>query len=334
MDTIISFGLEATRWLQTTFPQLKGFFQFISLLGLEEFYLAIIPLIYWCLDKKLGKHLGYTFLFANALNYLGKHSFRGPRPYWLEPSLGLSTESSYGIPSGHTEAAAAFYLFLAGWFRKGWVWLAALFMIIAMGLSRIYLGVHFVHDVVAGLLIAVLSLAGYFVWMHYWHDDFSRRILGFRFWIAFLLPFAFLLIYVVIRLLIGEPDMSVSWSGFIADAELEGVEGVVTAVASLFGLGIGLLLESSRVRFRVDGPLWQRAARYLVGIGVTVALWGGLKAIFPTDPLMIALPARFLRYTLTTLWIGYWGPWTFVRLNLATADPDPGIKIELKSNGF
>lgn len=329
MDPVFEFGLTATRWLQDSFPQLADFFVFISVLGIEEFYLAIIPLIYWCINKKLGKHLGYVFLLANVLNYIGKHSFRGPRPYWLDPDVGLATESSYGVPSGHTQAATAFYLFLAGWYRRRLIWFAAIFMVVAMGLSRIYLGVHFVHDVLAGFLISSVVLIGFFFWNRYAAESFQKRILGFRFWIAVLLPIGFGVVYALIRLLIGMPDLTVAWAAYIPEAELEGVEGVVTAVASLLGLGVGILLESSRVRFRADGPIGKRIGRYLVGIVGTVLLWGGLRAIFPADPLWLALPLRFLRYALTTLWIGLWAPMLFVRLNLATADPDPGIQMTM-----
>ncbi len=98
MDTLWDASLEATRWLQATYPQLAGFFTFISQLGLEEFYLAVIPLLYWSVDKQLGRHLAYVFLFVNALNPLFKHAFRGPRPFWLDASVELWPETSYGIP--------------------------------------------------------------------------------------------------------------------------------------------------------------------------------------------------------------------------------------------
>ena len=57
MEEIINFGLEATQWLQGIFPQLEGFFQLLSTLGRENFYLAMMPLIYWCINKTVGKHL-------------------------------------------------------------------------------------------------------------------------------------------------------------------------------------------------------------------------------------------------------------------------------------
>lgn len=330
MEPVFEIGLTASQWLQTQFPQLEGFFHFISALGLEEFYLAVIPLIYWSLDKRLGKHLGYVFLLSNVVNAIGKHSFRGPRPFWLDDTIGLDVEKSYGVPSGHTQAATAFYLFIAGWLRQKWMWALAIFMVATMGISRIYLGVHFIHDVVVGLLLGLLVLLGYVLWQQFLSEAFSKRILGFRFWLTVLLPITFLVIYVLIRLLIGPVDDTVAWNTFLADAELEGVEGVTTAVASLLGLGVGLMLEGSRVRFRSSGTVAQRIGRYLLGIAITMALWSGLRLAFASaEPLWQALPLRFLRYLLTTLWIAYWAPFVFVRLGLAEADPDPGITMDI-----
>ncbi|MCP5100754.1 MAG: phosphatase PAP2 family protein [Chloroflexi bacterium] len=329
MEPFFEFGLEATRWLQSTFPQLQGFFKFISTLGIEEFYLIFLPLIYWSLHKDLGKRLAYLFLLANAVNALPKHLLRGPRPYWIDSSVGLDVESTYGIPSGHTEGATITYLFIASWFRKRWVWLLAILMVIVMGLSRIYLGVHFVHDVAVGFLIGLFVLIGYLIWHSRWSENFSKRILGYRLMIAFLVPIVVAVVYVVILLIIGEPDMSVAWSAFVEEAERESIDAITTAVASVLGAGLGLMFEGSRVRFRVEGDPWKRIARFVIGIVGAVAIWAGLRAVFPSDPLWVAIPLRFLRYTLLTLWVTYYAPWTFVKLGLAQADPEPSIDLKI-----
>jgi membrane-associated phospholipid phosphatase len=329
MEPIFEFGLDVTRWLQATYPQLRTFFSVVSLLGREEFYLAILPLVYWCINKRMGKHLAYVFLFTNVLSYIAKPSLRGPRPYWLDSSVGLDIEPSYGIPSSHAQAAATTYLFLAAWIRRRWAWALAIVATLLMGLSRIYLGVHFVHDVLAGYLIASLVLTGYFVWLRYFARNFEKRILGYRLLVVVLIPFLLTLIYVAIRLVIGEPDMTLPWRDFIAEAELEGYEGMATAVGSLLGIGIGMTLEGSWVRFLVGGAMWKRVLRYLVGIAITVALWAGLRILFDVESLWLAIPLRVLRYFLVTLWAGYYAPLAFVRLRLAEAEPEPGIDLKL-----
>ena len=330
MDAILQFGLDASGWLQTTLPQLEPFFQFISTLGIEEFYLALLPLVYWSVHKEAGRTFAYVFLVANVFNPMLKHGFRGPRPFWLEPGLEKAFESSYGVPSGHTQGATITYLFFASWLRRRWAWLLAFVMIVLMGLSRVFLGVHFVHDVLAGFGISLLVLVGYLVWQRRFMAEFNKRILGQRLLTVIVVPILFTAVYVIIRLIIGEPNSSVSWAAFIPDAELSSVESFTTAVASLLGAGIGLVLEKSRIRFLVAGPIWQRAVRYLLGIIVAVIIWAGLGQLFPDEPLWLALPLRLLRYSLLTLWVTYYAPWTFVKLQLAQAQPEPSIDLSLK----
>lgn len=329
MESILEFGLEATRWLQATFPQLQAFFAFMSTLGNEEFYLLLLPLIYWCLDKNLGKNLVYVFLLADGLNVLSKHAFRGPRPFWLDASIGLGDTEGYGVPSGHTQLTTVIYGFLALWYKKGWLTLLAIFMIVAMGLSRVYLGVHFVHDVVVGLLIGLVILIAYFVWRRYGQSRFDKLILGQKLFWAVMVPLVLAGVYVIVRLIIGEPNTAVAWAGFIPGAELTGLEGIATAFGTLLGYGIGVNLEASRTRFMVDGPIWQRALRYLLGLIVTGVIWAGLGEVFPDDPLWLAIPLRIFRYMLVTLWMSYYGPALFVRFKLAQARPESEVKLGL-----
>ena len=329
MDALLQFGLDASHWLQTTFPQLESFFQLISTLGIEEFYLALFPLVYWSVHKEMGRALAYLFLVGNVINTTLKHAFREPRPSWLEPSLEKFTDGGYGLPSGHAQFTTTIYLFMAMWVKRRWVWLLAIAIIILMSVSRVYLGSHFVHDVIVGILVGLVVLAGYAIWQRRYSTRFEKRILGQRLLVAVLVPVLFTAVYLIIRLIIGDPDNSVEWAAFIPEVELESVEGVVTAVASLLGAGIGLVLEPSRVRFLVAGPIWQRAMRYLLGMAVAVAIWAGLGQVFPDDPLWLALPLRLLRYALLTLWVTYYAPWVFVKIKLAQAKPDPGIEMTL-----
>lgn len=329
MDPIFEFGLEMTRYLQETFPQLEGFFKFISSLGVEGFYLALLPLIYWCIHKSVGKLFAYVFLLANAFNPLFKFGFRGPRPFWFDKSLMWWEESSYGVPSGHVQLATVTYLFFAGWIRRWWAWLIAVMMIIFMALSRIYLGAHFPHDALVGFFIAALVLLAFVFWQRTYAKRFQKRILGQKLMVVVAVPVVYAVIFVGVSLLIGEPDMSVAWAEYIPEAELVGQKGAAAAVGMLLGAGIGLIFEGSRIRFRVDGQIWLRGLRYIVGLVVTFALWVGLKAIFPEAPLWLAIILRVLRYFLVALWITYYAPWFFVKAKLAEADPEPGIDLKI-----
>ncbi len=331
IEVLYNIGLDATRWLQAAYPQLAALMQVISELGRFEFYLAVIPILYWCLDKRLGFLLAYVLGISNVVNVLLKSTLRGPRPYWLPvgADLALGVEESYGVPSGHAQSATVAYLFLAAWFRRGWVVALAVGMVFVMALSRVYLGVHFVHDVLIGVLVGVGVLIGYALWRRFRRERFRNRILGQRVLLMVVSPLAALALNLIVVLLLGPPNPTVSWVTYSATAERAGLEDMVQAAAILVGLGVGFMLETTYVRFQTGGPIWQRVLRYLLGMVVTLAIWRGLGAVFdlinPGDVLWLALPLRFVRYVLLGLWVSYYAPAIFVGLRLASSASEPEI---------
>jgi membrane-associated phospholipid phosphatase len=89
------------------------------------------------------------------LNIVVKHLFHRVRPSWEDPFLTLST---YSFPSGHTAASTLLYGFLLIWLlphlkQSHWralALVAAVLMVALVALSRLYLGVHYLSDVLAG----------------------------------------------------------------------------------------------------------------------------------------------------------------------------------------
>ena len=328
MDELYRLSIELTIWLQENYPQLVGVMALITSMGEELFYLAVLPAVYWSIDKRLGRQLGYVFLLSAAINNVAKNLARQPRPFWLDPSVRLRDAESYGLPSGHAQHATAVYLLLAAWVRRGWMWPLAFGFILLMSLSRIYLGVHFIQDVIVGFILGLVVLGLFLFWQRAFAERFSRRILGRRLLIMIIIPAALALAYVGVLLLLGAPNMDVPWAEFVPAAELTAHEDVVSALAGLLGFGVGMILESSRVRFRADGPIWQRIVRYALGIAVALGIWS-LRAVLPADPEWVALPLRFLRYLLLLLWVTYFAPWVFVKLRLAAADAESEVRIAL-----
>jgi len=98
------------------------------------------------------------------LNLLLKHLFMRPRPHFENPLLSLTT---YSFPSGHTLSATVLYgtlcaLVLARLRRSSWQALAvavAGFLIVLVGFSRIYLGAHYLSDVLAAIAEGLAWLA-------------------------------------------------------------------------------------------------------------------------------------------------------------------------------
>jgi membrane-associated phospholipid phosphatase len=329
MESFNEFSLEATKWLQENYAQFEPLFSGVSWLVRFEVYLALIPLVYWCLEKRLGRTLAYLVTFSNMINEILKAAFRDPRPYWINDEIFKHDEKTYGIPSGHAQTATVLYLYLAAWFRKRWIWVVALTLVFLTCLSRLYLGVHDLEDILAGVLVGVLILFAFYLWARYASEWFSTRILGQRLLIALSIPIALVAIYIVIVVIIGEPDYTVAWAPKIDIGDEVARENMARAIGGLLGLSIGFLLEGSRVCFVVSGPFWKRTLRYILGIGIAVLLWLGLSYIFPEDPHWLDVALTTVRYFLVSLWIAYYAPMVFIRLRLADASPIPESSFRL-----
>ena len=87
-----------------------------------------------------------------------KEFVKAPRPIGTEglKSLRVSTATGYSFPSGHTQTATTFWTSLMIIFRKKWVNILGIVMILGVGLSRLYVGVHYPTDVIAGVIMGIL----------------------------------------------------------------------------------------------------------------------------------------------------------------------------------
>lgn len=156
METIIALQQFAS-------PALDAFALAITNLGNELTYIALLVVTYLAIDSERGRSLGIYFLVAMYLNGELKALFETPRPYLIDQAVlrpgAETTVSGAGIPSGHAQGAASFWGVAALYVRRPWFTALAALLVILVGLSRIYLGVHMPLDVMVGLLLGALLVA-------------------------------------------------------------------------------------------------------------------------------------------------------------------------------
>ncbi len=86
--------------------------------------------------------------------------FPCPCPYWLSQEvIALASQENFGLPSGHAQNALSVWGLLAASSSRRWAWPVVAVLVFLIGLSRIYLGVHFPTDVLGGWLVAAAPLA-------------------------------------------------------------------------------------------------------------------------------------------------------------------------------
>ena len=65
----------------------------------DQFYLLLVPLVYWCLNKGLGADLGVLLVLSGFTNTALKSFFKHSRPFWEAPALQLGDASSFPPPA-------------------------------------------------------------------------------------------------------------------------------------------------------------------------------------------------------------------------------------------
>ncbi|MGH2452972.1 MAG: phosphatase PAP2 family protein [bacterium] len=302
MDAIWQWGLAVVIAVQRIFgPELDGVFRAFTFLGEEEFYLLLLPLFLWCVDFRLGARLGLIVLVSAFLNSILKDLFADPRPYELRSDVKLGGAEGYGLPSGHAQSSAAVWGSVAAWARRTWVWILSAVLAGGVGLSRIYLGVHFPTDVLAGWLLGAAAVAFYWSRRHRVEGWLAARGTGVHLALALLVPIALFAAYPV--------------------------KGTASELGALAGVGAGLALTYRYVPFSAGGPLWQRALRFILGGAVMFGLYMGLRIVLPGEGSPGYLLLRFMRYAIVGLWASWLAPWFFLRLRLVPTRPARGPRV-------
>lgn len=130
-------------------------------------FLIVITVILFILikNKKIGVAITTNLVLVALLNQLLKNILQRPRP----TEYRIIQETGYSFPSGHSMASMAFYGYLIYLIYKyvenkniKWILIMLLSILIcSIGISRIYLGVHYTSDVLGGFLISISYLVIY-----------------------------------------------------------------------------------------------------------------------------------------------------------------------------
>ncbi len=289
-----SINLIISEWIQSFRNDLlDGFFLFITEFGDETVFLILGALIYWTIDKKFAYRLIMFFLYGAVINGSLKFLTDSPRPYVEYPDrIDLVGEGSLGtsLPSGHAQNSTILGLTLneksnvvGRWFQPFLTTMVVLVM-----LSRLYLGEHYLSDVIFGYAIA----------------------------------FTF---YTLINQLLKKQTLP-TWMRYLPLAALIPVailtndKNIFLASASILGFTIGFPLEGRYIQFQEKGMWIQSIFKLVIGLGVALAIRIGVKMLFEmglysidfeSNPTLLDQGLDFIRYFLIALWMTLGAPWIF-----------------------
>ncbi|MFW9967400.1 MAG: phosphatase PAP2 family protein, partial [Candidatus Thorarchaeota archaeon] len=187
------FDPNITTFLRDLLPWAGAFFRIVTEMGGEIFLISFLLIGFWAYRKREAMIITLILVVSIITNYWLKYIIGNPRPpesYWY----GDMEPTDYSTPSGHAQNAGTLYSWLAAKVKTWWMTLAAVILMLVIGISRVYLGVHFLGDILLGWAIGIIIglLPFYFESQL---SDFASRIKT-EYWYLLLFIIGFVLIAV------------------------------------------------------------------------------------------------------------------------------------------
>lgn len=324
-DFLLENSIPIILYLQSLGEGLVGIMKLFTFMGNEEFYFILFPILFWCVDSSLGLRAGLILLLSGCINSYFKWIFHLPRPFWINNDIvAHASETSFGAPSGHAQNAVAMWGLIAASIHKTWVWIAAIFLMIMIGVSRLVLGVHFLLDVITGWVIGAILLWSFLRLephvVRWTRGKSLKALVGFSFLASLgLILFGVFILWTQSKWTV--PDL---WAqnAHIANPVSEEINPLALSVvisnsALLFGVSAGYAIMDHLGGFKTQGKISQQLLKYIIGILGVLIIWMGLDIIFPEGETIIAFIFRYIRYGLAGFWITIGAPWIFIKLKLS-----------------
>lgn len=252
-------------------PLLDKVFAGVTSIGDIMFYIGIISFIYWCFSKKTGIKLFCLVLFLGYLGVFLKNIFRTPRP---DKALWKTEAGGYSFPSGHVTVTAGFWGYLIMIMRGKWTTIIGFIIIFFVAFSRLYLGVHFLLDIIGGALIGITVTL--------WFCYLETKI---RISLKFYQKILFCVFIPLIMIALSMNDTTIQLCSL------------------LFGLSFGYVLELKTTNVPTNIKNKTRISRAATGLILVSAVFLGLS-ILPSY-------LEFIRFILVGLTITFFAPVVF-----------------------
>ena len=290
LDNLMALSLVIIEVLQTQLVWFTPIMKFFTFLGNEEFYLLIMPLFVWSLDYGTGIRLGVMLMISNGLNFFLKTLFQQPRPYWVSAKIQNMTSPmvSFGLPSGHSQNAASVFGLLSTCAKQKWLKSILYFIILMVGVSRLFLGVHSLLDILFGFLVGILILWIFLKVEKKVVKAFNRLTISTQIISVFGLSIVLILLGAIIVYIFGDSSLPSTWiqNAYISHPQKEllpfSMDGLITSAAVLFGLITGNIWIKERGGYKANsGSIISHILRFLIGFAGILILWKGLGESVP-----------------------------------------------------
>ncbi len=242
---------------------LDGFMELVTKLGETAILTIALALVYWCIDKREGIFLMFSLYSNRVVNGFAKITACVYRPWIRDPRVtpvpaAMADATGYSFPSGHSANATSFWGGLSAEKRLAKpIRILLILLVLLIGFSRNYLGVHTPQDVIVSLILGVITL-----WV-------ARRVLDMLeehperdVWVlaAGVVICALLIVYASVKSYPVDYDAA---GNVIVEPSKMAADSYKNAGMGL-GFFLGWFVERRFIRFSVEGSLLSRVVRFVV----------------------------------------------------------------------
>ena len=160
MYAIQQIGVEWIQYLQTFHPQLDGIMAFFAFFVKPEYFMVLIfPVLYWNFGHRFFIRLFIVILFDILLGEILRIGLAQPRPWWIAEMVPIDAVTSvYSSPAGYSSFSVLFFGYLAYHFKKKWITICSIFIIIATSVAKLYQAATLPDHLILGMLQGGLLL--------------------------------------------------------------------------------------------------------------------------------------------------------------------------------
>ncbi|MGK8833467.1 phosphatase PAP2 family protein [Bacillus paranthracis] len=259
---------------------LTALFKLVSIIANETLYLIVISISYWCVSKRKAFHMIVMLCFSGYIGIVIKEFMKIPRPYTYDgiQSLYEKSAASYSFPSTHVQLATTFWGSFMILCKKRIIWMIGIVFIILVSISRLYLRVHWLSDIIGAVLFSVIVVYLY-----------TKVTMG-------LSDRKFILLQRII--------LAVSLIMYVMTSQVDNLKllGVLT------GSTIGIMLENHFINMNEGNDFKMQVVKTVLGLSILLVVQLLLKKVIPD--------MYYLRYVLTGFTITFLCPFMFHMLRI------------------
>ncbi|OOZ82394.1 phosphatidic acid phosphatase [Bacillus cereus] len=259
---------------------LTAFFKLVSIIANETLYLIVISISYWCVSKRKAFHMIVMLCFSGYIGIVIKEFMKIPQPYTYDgiQSLYEKSAASYSFPSTHVQLATTFWGSFMILCKKRIIWIIGIVFIILVAISRLYLRVHWLSDIIGAVLFSVIVVYLY-----------TKVTMG-------LSDRKFILLQRII--------LAVSLIMYVMTSQVDNLKllGVLT------GSTIGIMLENHFINMNESNDFKMQVVKTVLGLSIMLIMQFILKKVIPD--------MYYLRYAVTGITITFLCPFLFHMLRL------------------